>query len=363
MDPFAALADPVRRQLLDRLARGPARVVDLAADHAISRPAISRHLRVLGEAGLVAGERPGAGAALPPRALRPGARVGLARGSRTPPPLRRVRARRPRPRGPSHGPRPRLPPDSRHHRSPGDGMTSTPRIDTTHRSGHRPPRGPRRHGVRRLRAHVRRTDRRRLGGGDRVRPAGALDRQVDRRPRQRFGHVLHDGRVPGRARRDDPHRRVHGASRLVMRSARPDDKSEVWSWQLDLSEADGVTTLAFAQEVVNVELAESVGPGVGLLPRPDGRGRGRRRPGGHRLRRLLPRVRCLLPRRARLSVRGRPPRKVEEVGLGPVLQLDVVGLLLGRAEDLAHRGQQAGCGVGRPDDQHSTPVRGSRRTG
>ena len=50
-------------------------------------------------------------------------------------------------------------------------------------------------------------------------------------------------------------------SRLVMRSARPDDKSEVWSWQLDLSEADGVTTLAFAQEVVNVELAESVGPG------------------------------------------------------------------------------------------------------
>lgn len=49
-----ALADPVRRELLSRLARGgPVRVVDLAADHAISRPAISRHLRVLGEAGLV----------------------------------------------------------------------------------------------------------------------------------------------------------------------------------------------------------------------------------------------------------------------------------------------------------------------
>lgn len=48
-----ALADPVRRELLGRLARGPVRVVDLAADHAISRPAISRHLRVLGEAGLV----------------------------------------------------------------------------------------------------------------------------------------------------------------------------------------------------------------------------------------------------------------------------------------------------------------------
>jgi DNA-binding transcriptional ArsR family regulator len=53
MDPFAALADAVRRDLLVRLARGPARVVDLAADHAISRPAISRHLRVLAEAGLV----------------------------------------------------------------------------------------------------------------------------------------------------------------------------------------------------------------------------------------------------------------------------------------------------------------------
>ena len=48
-----ALADPVRRELLGRLAHGPVRVVDLAADHDISRPAISRHLRVLGEAGLV----------------------------------------------------------------------------------------------------------------------------------------------------------------------------------------------------------------------------------------------------------------------------------------------------------------------
>ena len=53
MDSFDALADPVRRDLLRRLARGPGRVVDLAADHAISRPSISRHLRVLGEAGLV----------------------------------------------------------------------------------------------------------------------------------------------------------------------------------------------------------------------------------------------------------------------------------------------------------------------
>ena len=56
MDPFAALADPVRRALLRQLAGGPARVVDLAAEHPISRPAVSRHLRVLGEAGLVAGD-------------------------------------------------------------------------------------------------------------------------------------------------------------------------------------------------------------------------------------------------------------------------------------------------------------------
>ena len=56
---FSALADDVRRALLLRLAAGPARVVDLAADHAISRPAISRHLRVLGEAGLVTVEQRG----------------------------------------------------------------------------------------------------------------------------------------------------------------------------------------------------------------------------------------------------------------------------------------------------------------
>lgn len=53
MDVFEALADPVRRDVLARLADGPARVVDLAAEHPISRPAISRHLRVLTEAGLV----------------------------------------------------------------------------------------------------------------------------------------------------------------------------------------------------------------------------------------------------------------------------------------------------------------------
>ena len=59
MDTFDALADPVRRALLVRLARGSARVVDLAAGHDISRPAVSRHLRLLGEAGLVVAEERG----------------------------------------------------------------------------------------------------------------------------------------------------------------------------------------------------------------------------------------------------------------------------------------------------------------
>lgn len=56
MDVFTALADPLRRGLLLRLAAGPARVVDLAAEHPVSRPAVSRHLRVLGESGLVRAE-------------------------------------------------------------------------------------------------------------------------------------------------------------------------------------------------------------------------------------------------------------------------------------------------------------------
>jgi DNA-binding transcriptional ArsR family regulator len=56
VDVFTALADPIRRDLLRRLRRGPARVVDLSADHDVSRPAISRHLRILGAAGLVSAE-------------------------------------------------------------------------------------------------------------------------------------------------------------------------------------------------------------------------------------------------------------------------------------------------------------------
>ena len=59
MDVFEALADSVRRDLLERLAGASARVVDLAAEYPISRPAISKHLRILADAGLVCAEQHG----------------------------------------------------------------------------------------------------------------------------------------------------------------------------------------------------------------------------------------------------------------------------------------------------------------
>lgn len=59
IDVYRAIADPTRRALLDRLRAGPAPVNTLAADFAQSRPAISKHLRVLREARLVVEERRG----------------------------------------------------------------------------------------------------------------------------------------------------------------------------------------------------------------------------------------------------------------------------------------------------------------
>jgi DNA-binding transcriptional ArsR family regulator len=50
---FAALADPTRRAILARLARGEASVKELAAPFEMSQPAISKHLRVLERAGLI----------------------------------------------------------------------------------------------------------------------------------------------------------------------------------------------------------------------------------------------------------------------------------------------------------------------
>jgi DNA-binding transcriptional ArsR family regulator len=48
-----ALGDPTRRAIFERLAGGPQRVGELAREFPVSRPAVSQHLRVLKEAGLV----------------------------------------------------------------------------------------------------------------------------------------------------------------------------------------------------------------------------------------------------------------------------------------------------------------------
>jgi DNA-binding transcriptional ArsR family regulator len=56
MDVFAAVADPARREVMSALARGDLSAGEVAALFPISRPAVSRHLRVLREAGLVRDE-------------------------------------------------------------------------------------------------------------------------------------------------------------------------------------------------------------------------------------------------------------------------------------------------------------------
>jgi DNA-binding transcriptional ArsR family regulator len=54
---FAALADPTRRAILARLARGETTVQDLAEPFAMSLPAVSKHLKVLERAGLITRSR------------------------------------------------------------------------------------------------------------------------------------------------------------------------------------------------------------------------------------------------------------------------------------------------------------------
>jgi DNA-binding transcriptional ArsR family regulator len=56
---FAALADPTRRQVIDRLSRRPASATELAESLPVTRQAVAKHLATLEEAGLVAGERAG----------------------------------------------------------------------------------------------------------------------------------------------------------------------------------------------------------------------------------------------------------------------------------------------------------------
>ncbi len=67
---FAALADPTRRAIVARLAKGEATVQDLARPFAISQPAICRHLKVLEEAGLIEARVQGTAR---PRRLKPAA--------------------------------------------------------------------------------------------------------------------------------------------------------------------------------------------------------------------------------------------------------------------------------------------------
>jgi DNA-binding transcriptional ArsR family regulator len=58
-DPWSALADPTRRDILERLLVRPRPVGELAEDLPISRPAVSQHLKVLKDAGLVADTQAG----------------------------------------------------------------------------------------------------------------------------------------------------------------------------------------------------------------------------------------------------------------------------------------------------------------
>ena len=56
---FGALADPTRRQMLQRLTEGPAKVTDLAKPFSMSLPAVSKHVRVLERARLIRRNRQG----------------------------------------------------------------------------------------------------------------------------------------------------------------------------------------------------------------------------------------------------------------------------------------------------------------
>jgi DNA-binding transcriptional ArsR family regulator len=52
-DTFSALAHPLRREIVERLSKGPATVGEVTSDFGVSKPTISRHLRTLEEAGVV----------------------------------------------------------------------------------------------------------------------------------------------------------------------------------------------------------------------------------------------------------------------------------------------------------------------
>ena len=59
VDGWAALGDPTRRAIFERLADGPSAVGELASEFPVSRPAVSQHLKVLKDAGLVTSSQAG----------------------------------------------------------------------------------------------------------------------------------------------------------------------------------------------------------------------------------------------------------------------------------------------------------------
>jgi DNA-binding transcriptional ArsR family regulator len=76
-DTFAALADPARRQVVQLLGQAPRRAGELAAAVGMSPPAMSRHLRILLEAGLIIDERTDRDARLRYFRLQPESMVAL----------------------------------------------------------------------------------------------------------------------------------------------------------------------------------------------------------------------------------------------------------------------------------------------
>ena len=119
-DPFQAVADPTRRAILDRLRRGDAPVTELASGFAMSRPAVSKHLRVLREARLVR-ERRGADGRqrvyqLTPEPLRDVAQWAMAYEAFWPANLASLKRHLP-------------PPPPRPARAPGGGPASHPRSE------------------------------------------------------------------------------------------------------------------------------------------------------------------------------------------------------------------------------------------
>jgi DNA-binding transcriptional ArsR family regulator len=59
VDPWTALGDPTRREVFARVARRPRAVGEIARELPVSRPAVSQHLRILKDAGLVTDSRDG----------------------------------------------------------------------------------------------------------------------------------------------------------------------------------------------------------------------------------------------------------------------------------------------------------------